>query len=203
VILSASTTVVVRRITATQNVDASRSVAGSSVSGGEGSGRSRMAWCAVPVWIVRQAREEIRQQVGARGSMRLAEVLREQGRVKTWFGRQLGMTPQQLHYRLRRPSTWTEKMRERAGEVLGVAVEELFPLGEEGDITWLEYELRLKGMTWEDLAKRLGVSGALLSRMFYGHRSWRGREQKVGEILGIDPAKLGERIVEVRDEAEA
>lgn len=135
--------------------------------------------------------------------MRLAEVLREQGRITSWFGRQIGMTPQQLQYRLRRPSTWTEEMRERAGEVLGVEVAELFPVEEEGDVTWLEYGLRLKGMNQEELAARLGVSGGLLWRMIHGERSWRGREQRVGEILGIDPAKLKERITEVRDEAEA
>lgn len=129
--------------------------------------------------------------------MKLVQVLREQGRIRSWFARQMGMERSLLVYRLKAgPRVWTREMRSRAADVLGVPVEELFPLNEEGEIIWLDYGLRLVGKNRRALARRLGVSEASVSRMISGERSWSGREQEVGEILGIDPARLMEKVAE-------
>jgi hypothetical protein len=112
--------------------------------------------------------------------VRVAEVLRER----------LGLA-EGSH--LDDPRTWTRERRQKAAQLLGETVEELFPPEDEADLDKLTLEMRLAGYRQRGLAREMGISEGYLSYMRSGKRRWtRKMKERAAAVLEMPVEELFE-----------
>jgi len=108
------------------------------------------------------------------------------------LGQAVGLPRDEMSALMRERRGWTPGLMAQVAQLLGVPQAQLFPGDGWGQPWGIELEMARRGSgskKW--LAKQLGISDGLVSKMLVGRRIWQPeRKRKVAELLGVPEERL-------------
>jgi len=118
--------------------------------------------------------------------------LRRRGFTTYRLAQILGVLRHDVSALMRERRGWTPALMATVAQLLGLPQAQLFPGDGWGQPWGIEMEMVRRGLNSKGwLAKELGISAGLLSKMLEGRRIWQPeRKRKAAEVLGVPEERL-------------